>query len=1275
MSRDNFFRWIGCGAGTVLLFFVAAVFPALSDDTEIYQAEANLTSGARPKVLVVFDDSGSMSTLVDQQRPPYDPTKLDYVETFPEGRIYWSTDGTVPAPRVRVGNNWQDNPNWFNESANRCASSDMSLAEEGRFTASRARRWVDSEVQQGQCSWQCPAGSQYRDLPGRQNDGCYEYVETTEEVTTCTNEWERVSEAEYLAFQGSKQTRCVRYFLFWCVETGYFVEREQCVTETVTTSEWVYVGDRVRVCEDETVIPGSWQALTGQDNSPTHVECLDDVVNGNPGNLTVANGYPQDDVANGNEYGASPDPSIDWGNSSYTFYTSHYLNWYHDDSLEEPRSRLEIAQSVISSIIQSNPGIDFGLMEFNYDDGGRIARRIIADMSSQQRAELINMVNQIDHAGSTPICESMYEAYRYIAGETVLYGYEATAGSDSRGVYDVLARDSAAESSGRYISPTTDCAYTYIILMTDGFPQRDTGANDNIETLTGKDCSRYEDADGNMTTNCLPQIAEYMANTDLDGDSSNGNQFGITYTIGFATDQDLLEDAARLGKGQYYTANDAQELTEAFQGAITSILSTDTTFTSPAVAVDTFTRTESRDDIFYAMFKPSDSVDWPGNIKKLKLQVGDSGAVLVDRNGAPALDPATGYILDTAATFWGGGQDGGSVESGGVGELLASRDPATRSLYINTGTNGALEAMTLANLDRQAFGLNSNSELYALFGAANQSAFEKQVAWARGYDAFDKDGDDITDEPRGWVMGDILHSQPLVLNYGALGSFTQDNPDIRLLVGTNAGFVHLFGGNDGQEDWAFFPKELVPILPLRRRDALSSDNIYGMDLTPVAYTKDVNGDGTLNAGEGDKVWVYLGMRRGGRSLYALDISNPASPSFKWRIGNDVEGFGELGQTWSQPVLAEIPGYYNESGAPKPVVIFGAGYDTSKDGAGVARPDSVGRGIYIVDADTGALVWSVTPAANSMTNLSEPGLQHSVAAPVTPLDSTGDSLVDRIYFADTGGDLWRVDMPGRSLPTASQDTWQINKLASMNNGSEAGDRRFFNAPDVVRVTRDGRDADLVLIGSGDRTNPNSIDVDDRFYVLRDYQVSPYTSPAPDGAACSGEESAADFRCSLPFGDGSLFDITQDPLNTGTQEQRQVAAAEFAGASGWKMRLTQSGEKSLAKSVTIDGKVYLTTFTPNDLLSDINICEPLSGQGRLYAVDIHSGRRNVVPLGPIIPDTPSLHFGSDGAIRLLLPPGTPAGDLDGDGEDDVGGGIFDTGDYLVPPYPFYWYQERF
>ena len=1278
--------------GAAVLALLSAALPAVADDTEIYQAEYDGgNTGARPKVLIAFDDSGSMSTQVEQQRPAYD-SSTSYATSVSADRIYWSTDGSVPSA---------NSSNWFSASQNRCASSYDDLDDNGRFTVERGRRWVDSTVQQGQCTRECPDGS--FEYYGR----CYEQTTISEPVeklvyvgndsnNRCGNDLTYVNpngsdDACYEVVASSnpvsgwvyrqnsgRNGRCPRGTTYLQVDPpGRNNDYDACfelVTEPefTTTTDWVDVGQPTQVCEDDTVVPGTWQSLSSNAHTPTHVECRDDVSNGITDNGSGQGaGYPQNNVASGNEYGPGVDDSVDWGNGAYTFFTSHYMNWYHDDSLVETKSRLEIAQEVITTIIDTNPGIDFGLLEFNYDSGGRIARRIIANMTETQRAELMNLVDMTDHAGSTPMCESMYEAYRYIAGLGVVYGNDAQSGSDSRGTYDVLPKDPLAESNGTYISPNTDCAYTYIILMTDGEPQRDTDANQRIKTLTGKDCQIYDSADsGGRTENCLPQLTEYMATTDLDNDDSNGDQYGITYTIGFATDQELLSDAAANGKGEYYTANNAQELTAAFQGAIVGILSRATTFTSPAVAVDTFTRTQSRDEVFYAMFKPDDTVDWIGNIKKLKL---NADAVLVDATSNPALDPDTGVIKDTARTFWSAAADGTNVDQGGVGQLLAERDPGTRTIYSNTGNNGTFELFNTTNFDAAALGLTDDL-FYNVLGASTQAAASRQINWARGYDAYDTDGDSNTSESRGWILGDILHSQPLVLNYGARGSFTTSAPDLRLLVGSNSGFVHLFGNDNGVEDWAFFPKELAGILPLRRRNALSNNHVYGMDLTPVAYTYDSNNDGTLDSGAGDKVWAYLGMRRGGRAYYALDLSNPDSPSFMWRIDNNSTGFGELGQTWSEPVVTIIPGYTDNNGVRKPVLVFGAGYDTNKDDSGVGTADSQGRGLFIVDAETGALVWSVTPANNSATNLSEPGLLHSVPGEVTVLDSNGDELTDRIYFGDTGGNLWRVDLPGNALPTSSQDTWRIVKLAAFNGGNTATDRRIFNGPDVVRIRQDGKAVDAIIIGTGDRTNPNATDVDNRVYLIRDRATAPYATVRPTSGECA-TPGVVDFRCSLPLTDSDLYDISDNIIITGTDDEKAVALEALRTADGWRFDLTGAGEKSLARTLTINGRAFVPTFTPSNLLSDINTCEPQSGTGQMYIMDIYSGDRSVIPLGPIIPDTPSLHFSEDGTIRILLPPGAPASDIDQPGEINCEGGVCNVGESLRPPYGNYWFQEDY
>ena len=611
-------------------------------------------------------------------------------------------------------------------------------------------------------------------------------------------------------------------------------------------------------------------------------------------------------------------------------------------------------------------------------------------------------------------------------------------------------------------------------------------------------------------------------------------------------------------------------------------------------------------------------------------------------------------------------------------QLLAARNPTSREIKTNTGDNGALETFNSGNLNPDAFGFTGTdaeklAKLFSFFGVANQDELDDLIKWSTGVDVQDEDGDGRIDDTRPWILGDMLHSAPLVINYGG----SEKDPDLRVVVGTNAGFLHMFDVSDGKEDWAFFPKELAPVLGKRLLNEESKEHIYGIDSSPVAYIRDVNNDGTLKGD--DKVFVYFGLRRGGRGYYALDLSKPDTPKYKWMISNTTspfpdDDFSELGQSWSEPVPTTIAGYADGSGKPKPVIIFGGGFDVNKDTPDVATPDSMGRAIYIVDADSGKLVWSVSPAD---------GLQHGIAARVVVLDSNGDGTTDRIYAADTGGNVWRVDLAG-----TDKSKWGIVKLAAFNGGDAANDRRFFNTPDIVRARRGALAFDAVLIGSGDRTNPTEKDVENRFYMIQDKQISPYTNARPTTADCNDSTSPRynDFRCKLPLGESDLYDATADLIQEGDAAEQVAASADLYSASGWYIRLEERpGEKSLASSITVGGNVVFTTFAPAlEVTINEDICKPATGQAYLYTVslldasavfnfDKASDKLEKIDrraeMGTMILDTPSPYVGEDGRIRLVFPAsgaGNPVGEMKGS--------IFDTRVNLEGPKGLYWYQAE-
>ena len=962
-----------------------------------------------------------------------------------------------------------------------------------------------------------------------------------------------------------------------------------------------------------------------------YVDCKTDVEQANPGNPGTpaqADGYPLNTSA-GPYTADAADSNVNWNSVEVrTVYTANYMNWYHNPSLSTTRTRMDVAKDVVKDIIDSNPNVDFGLMVFNpnYDrgpHGGRVIQKVNPDMTDAQRTAMKSLIDGLVADTWTPLCETLYEAYRYYSGEAVLYGDDWSNANPPR--------DTTAESGGNYISPLGDCQQSYVILMTDGEPTNDTQANGYVDSLPGMTGG---------TGNRLDELAGWLFSNDLDNDDSNGIQRVVTYTIGFTIDQQLLSDTAEKGGGRYYTADNSAELANAFQGALNEILETSATFTSPSVAVNSFNRSRSLDDVFIAMFKPKVTPRWTGNLKKLTI---NSDGELVDANGVLAIDSATGDLKDTAQTVWSTAPDGGDVEQGGAGALLAARDPATRTIKTNTGTNGALEDF-----------LTSNTNLtVADFGAADATEKDELINWMRGVDVDDEDEDESTTDTRPWILGDPLHSRPLVLNYGARGSYTQDNPDVRIIMGTNHGVVHMFSSDDGEEDWAFIPKSQLGLIKTLRDNNTSDEHPYGMDGSAVAYMYDSDNDGTIS-NVNDKVYLFIGQRRGGSAYFALDISNPDSPTFMWKIDDTTAGFSELGQSWSTPVVTFVPGVSD------PVLIFGAGYDTNKDTLALATDDSVGRGVFIVNAVTGALVWSVTPAANSATNMQHTGLTHSIPAPVGVLDSNSDGITDRIYAADTGGNLWRIDLPGNTLPSATQQTWSIFKLAAVSGGTDATDRRFFNQPDIVSSRYNNVPFDGIAIGTGNRPHPTETTVSNRFYLIKDFDiVTSYHGTG--GTAIPSVITESD-----------LYDATANLIQEGTADEQTTALNSLSTSSGWYLSLAGTGEKSLSPSLTLNGTIYFTTFIPD---ASVDSCVPVPGTGYLYAVNFHTAvaafpwdgsdsamtaADRSVEIGARLPDSVTPHFGED-AIRII-----------GVGAGEDGKGSYDTGTTLQTN-GVYWYRS--
>lgn len=326
-----------------------------------------------------------------------------------------------------------------------------------------------------------------------------------------------------------------------------------------------------------------------------------------------------------------------------------------------------------------------------------------------------------------------------------------------------------------------------------------------------------------------------------------------------------------------------------------------------------------------------------------------------------------------------------------------------------------------------------------------------------------------------------------------------DTSNVVVYYGDNGGVFHAVNGNQvnppgstltdpGTELWGFIPSEhFIKLNRLRTNTPQLNLPSTPPGILPAPTKKNYFVDGPTGVyqlidakGATLAAHLYLSMRRGGRMIYAMDVTDPQAPRFLWKVDNTTANMSELGQTWSTPKVARVAGYSN------PVLIFGAGYDTNQDVDPPPVPDSMGRGIFVLDAITGALVWKASydlAASSGSSTWTSTGtttqatcisdkLKYSIPSDITLMDRNRDGYIDRLYVADLGGQVWRVDLePGNTAITppynhVTPDNWKLHRLASLGECGTAVCRKFFFPPEVINTT--GYDA--VILGSGDREHP-------------------------------------------------------------------------------------------------------------------------------------------------------------------------------------------------------------
>jgi type IV pilus assembly protein PilY1 len=462
---------------------------------------------------------------------------------------------------------------------------------------------------------------------------------------------------------------------------------------------------------------------------------------------------------------------------------------------------------------------------------------------------------------------------------------------------------------------------------------------------------------------------------------------------------------------------------------------------------------------------------------------------------------------------------------------------------------------------------------------------ETLIKWAGGEDALSQFGTANTYDDMRPQMGDPLHAEPALVQYGG----DIKNPDLVAYVATNDGYLHAFDTKDGTEIFSFVPQELLPNLSTAMED-LGGNKLYGLDGSVTAWINDVDKDGTIDVGK-DHVYIYVSMRRGGRNIYALDVTERSSPKLLWVIKGGTGDYEELGDTWSTVNVEKV----KHNGSEKTVLIFGGGYDKAQDSASVRTEDSVGRAVYIADAESGERLWSAGGDEVDGTDLTIDDMDYSIPARVTPLDVRGDGYIDRLYVVDVGGQVFRFDIDNTNGSALSASITG-SRIADLAGDGVTNARRFYYRPDVALADADDGKYHALALSSGFRAHPLNTAVHDRMYMLKDRQTEltkTYTTNIT-------EAKLHDATDNLAGGDGGV--------GAAGDAVRSTELAKIQGAEGWYVDLedennpgTWIGEKGLAEPLILEGQVIFTTYTPN-VFAATNSCEPNIGLGKVYFMDI-------------------------------------------------------------------------
>jgi type IV pilus assembly protein PilY1 len=441
-----------------------------------------------------------------------------------------------------------------------------------------------------------------------------------------------------------------------------------------------------------------------------------------------------------------------------------------------------------------------------------------------------------------------------------------------------------------------------------------------------------------------------------------------------------------------------------------------------------------------------------GSLKYLASFDGDDGhgellTFIVKSDGAFDIRTKTDGTLDRTYYHW------------AAHTKLTATAANARQIITNSGNSTGL-AFNWASM--------SNAMKTTALGGTDATA-QARLNWLRG-DRSNESPDGLRFRKRNAnsIMGPVVSSNPTVTSppnadffgsafpgYGTFVSTYKSRKSV-VWVGAGDGMLHGFNastdaGVGGTPIMSYVSQLVHSRLPEWVQPATEKVQSF-VDGTP--YSADVLigstiTDGTKPAYDATaptplawKTYLFASLGRGGKGMFALDITNPdnltetnAASVFKWQFSEADDASGDLGYNLSQ---IGNPSRISEQASPVTKMNNGKFAVLMPNGINSTNGSAALYILFVNGPNSGT--WS--PSTNYVKLVADTGPANGLAQ-ATWVDTNNDGVADYIYAGDLKGNIWKFD-----VSSDNQANWKV----AYANTDGSNKRPLFIAKSTDGTTR-------------------------------------------------------------------------------------------------------------------------------------------------------------------------------------------------------------------------------